>query len=375
MPGQPASPTPPDPRGTEDSIALAQRIVALLESGARQSTYKLATLLALIDEAVENPVPGSAELAVTVPALAQRVIAYYWPQVQPYSPSGPLRQGWAQGSSPGPGRGMPRIPRLIEEARAALRAEGHATAGHARESGSPIYQRLVREVAYQLARNPLTYLQTPVRVPQGASTDFLFDASGFHNSISRAALDAHGPLVLRPGVAAALRECAPLLRPVVEMTWIADIVRFNAAELDQEDLAGFLFGADRSSLIRLHDPLRDIQHGRCFYCDALLRATPHVDHVLPWSRIPLDGTANLVLTDARCNGNKLAMLPVRDHHERAIARPGSLLRELSAASGLPVLLDRTTDAGTGIYTTIPTGTLLWRGRDSYEIHQRRRGTG
>ncbi|WP_235900368.1 HNH endonuclease [Lolliginicoccus suaedae] len=364
----------PEQPGAADSIALAQRVVALLESGARQSTYKLATLLALVDEAVENPVPTTAELAVPVPHLAQRVIAYYWPQVQPYTASGPLRQGWPQGSAKGPGGGMPRIPRLIAEARAALRAEGHSTADHARESGSAVYEHLVRDVAHQLARNPLTYLQTPVRVPQGASTDFLFDASGFHNSISRAALYAHGPLVLRPGVAAALRECAPLLRPVIEMTWIADIVRFNATDLDHDDLAGFLFGADRSSLIRLHDPLRDIQHGRCFYCAAPLRATPHVDHVLPWSRIPLDGTANLVLTDARCNSNKLAMLPVRDHHERAIGRPDPLLRELSAASGLPVLLDRTTAAGIGIYTTIPTGTLLWRGRDSYEIHQRRRGT-
>jgi hypothetical protein len=38
----------------DDPLLLGQRVVAILEAGVRVATYKLATLMALIDQCIEN---------------------------------------------------------------------------------------------------------------------------------------------------------------------------------------------------------------------------------------------------------------------------------------------------------------------------------
>lgn len=38
----------------DDPLLLGQRVVAILETGVRVATYKLATLMALIDQCIEN---------------------------------------------------------------------------------------------------------------------------------------------------------------------------------------------------------------------------------------------------------------------------------------------------------------------------------
>lgn len=42
----------------------------------------------------------------------------------------------------------------------------------------------------------------------------------------------------------------------------------------------------------------------CFCCDRQLSAKRHVDHVLPWSRVGIDGLTNLALTCERCDSSK-----------------------------------------------------------------------
>ena len=68
-----------------DPLLLGQRVVAILETGLRTATYKLATLMALIEHCIEN-LPDQAEdtLRVPLPALAHRVLEIYWQQVQPF---------------------------------------------------------------------------------------------------------------------------------------------------------------------------------------------------------------------------------------------------------------------------------------------------
>ena len=68
-----------------DPLLLGQRVVAILETGLRTATYKLATLTALIDHWVENwPTNPADSLQVTIPALAHRVLEIYWQQVRPF---------------------------------------------------------------------------------------------------------------------------------------------------------------------------------------------------------------------------------------------------------------------------------------------------
>src|SRR5215469_441176 len=70
---------------TVDPLFLGQRVVAILETGLRTATYKLATLMALIDHCIENMPerPGDA-LRVPIPDLADRVLEIYWQQVRPF---------------------------------------------------------------------------------------------------------------------------------------------------------------------------------------------------------------------------------------------------------------------------------------------------
>ena len=64
-----------------DPLLLGQRVVAILETGQRDATYKLATLMALIDHCIENlPADPEDVLHVPIPALAYRVLALYWQQ-------------------------------------------------------------------------------------------------------------------------------------------------------------------------------------------------------------------------------------------------------------------------------------------------------
>ena len=66
-----------------DPLLLGQRVVAIRETGLRTATYKLATLMALIDHCIENMPDGPGDvLQVPIPELAHRVLEIYWQQVR-----------------------------------------------------------------------------------------------------------------------------------------------------------------------------------------------------------------------------------------------------------------------------------------------------
>ena len=78
---------------TIDALALGQQVVAVLETGLRTATYKLATLMALVDDCVEYlPENPEDELAIPIRRLAGRVLETYWRQVAPLHGFGRLRQ-------------------------------------------------------------------------------------------------------------------------------------------------------------------------------------------------------------------------------------------------------------------------------------------
>ena len=63
-------------------LLLGQRVVAILETGLRTATYKLATLMALVEHCIENlPERPEDTLRVPLPELARRVLEIYWQQV------------------------------------------------------------------------------------------------------------------------------------------------------------------------------------------------------------------------------------------------------------------------------------------------------
>src|ERR1700712_4904889 len=75
-----------------DPLWLGQRVVAILETGLRTATYKLAPLMGLLGNHIQNmPERTDNVLSVPIPDLAHRVLEIYWQQVRPFDGHG-LRQ-------------------------------------------------------------------------------------------------------------------------------------------------------------------------------------------------------------------------------------------------------------------------------------------
>ena len=338
-----------------EPITLASRVVTLLETGRRESTYKLATLTALVDISVEVDEDDDGTLAVPIDEIVHRLIAYYWPQARPYHEHGLLRQT-KTGTA---------IPDAVAEARSTLDTNRLRTAEAAREARHPAYERLVHELRLKVAQQPLTHLQTvEQRARSWLRDDFLFDPTGFAKKMTRSEVDAADPIRLRPGVASGLRAAAPLLKAYIRTLWSAEVIRLNRVTLEATDLDAFLFADSRETLHGLlARPLTEIQHGRCFYCGQAMTGV-QVDHVIPWSRIPINGVANLVAVDRDCNANKSASMPVREHVDRALTR--AELEEIALSTRIPAQRERTRNAAHGIFKAMPVGAWLWRSRGVLE---------
>jgi hypothetical protein len=278
-----------------DALDLGARLAQLLATGRRVSTFELATLDALLQHCLEHPVGADEALRVPIPELAERVVEAYWPQVRVYADLGVLRQ--VQHTRPG----AVTILSTVRDLHQAARTSTAWTPAQVRQTHPERWAAAVDRIALTLARQPVFRLQkTGGREP---GVPFLYDDSWLHDDVSRSALAQHDwSIDLFPGVPTALARVSPLLQPVLQQWWVDDVQRLNAAALEAPDLHGFLFGADRAAVARLAPGLREFQDGRCFYCAKPFGTSVHVDHVLPWSRVPLDGVRNLVAVDPRCNG-------------------------------------------------------------------------
>ncbi|WP_345711214.1 HNH endonuclease [Kineococcus glutinatus] len=342
-----------------DPLDVGARVAELLATGRRVSTYKLATLDALLQHCLEHPAAPDAALTVPLEDLADRVIDLYWPQVRPFSAAGVLRQNEQPGRS---------IPDRVLELRTAAEVQGLRAPAQLRLAEPARVARARRDIAKVLAQQPLTALHTPGSGRAAPTEAFLYDDSWLHKKLTTADLDAHSwRIELRPGVAHALARVAGLLQPVLQRWWIDDIARLNAAAVDAPDLHGFLFGAARAAVATLAPGLTDLQAGRCFYCRGRLGEDVHVDHVLPWSRVAIDGLANLVAVDARCNLAKSATLPAVDHVEAVLARPVAALEDVGRVQRWPVERPRVVGAAVGLYRGSPTGTPLWRAPGVHDL--------
>jgi 5-methylcytosine-specific restriction endonuclease McrA len=338
---------------TEDPLLLGQRVVAVLETGLRTATYKLATLMALIDHCIENlPARPADPLAVPIPDLAHRVLEIYWQQVLPFD-GRELRQST-----------QPRARILI----AAYDLRQAADVGSrgwsvdvARLRAPDAYRRAVDDITLCLAQQPLHRLQ---KLPGLAASDpFLYDDSYLHDKVSRSTLRAHGDaIVLKPVVAHGLTRLAGLLKPALEIMWVDDVRRMNKfLHAEVPDVAGHLFGRERTALVAVREPFKDAFGPHCFYCGTHLPANNPVDHVLPWSLVGINGLANLVLACARCNGDKSGALPAIGIVDHVLDRDRDILEGIAAELQWPTQHDRVVAAARGIYRGQPAGVPTWSG--------------
>lgn len=319
-----------------DPIALGVKITSVLETGRRESTYKLATLMALAQYAVENARLDEA-LEVELLVLAEYVTDLYSRQLEPFDQFGPLRQGKGQRDS------------VLELLAKASKKRGLATPE-------------ARRLAQLLAQMPLTHLQ---HGEAGRSKEmFLFDDSWLHKKITIRELDARQwRITLMPGVGSSLAKLSGLLIPVLQMLWQQEVRRFNGSRVDEDRLSSYLFGSSRAATQGLRAALTEIQWGRCFYCGDVLKVPGEVEHVLPWSRTALDDLCNLVVADARCNADKAALIPVPAWVAAAVERDLSGIEQLGSFRQSP---RRVASTAQGLYRWSPPGVPLWANRGHLE---------
>lgn len=345
---------PSDIKVVTDPLLLGQRVVAILETGQRDATYKLATLMALIDHCIEN-LPDHPEdiLRVPLPDLAHRVLALYWPQVRPFEGQ-ELRQR-RTGS-------IARIPDAAKSLREAAQSGNSGLSLDIAKIRAPKqYQAAIAKIVVALAKQPLPRLQ---KLPGSPVSDpFLYDDSFLGEGVSMRQLAAHGnAITLKPGVAFGLARLAGLLKPALEIMWVDDIRQMNKF-LDAEipDVAGHLFGRERIAMTSVRAAFTEAFGPHCFYCGVHLPAGNPVDHVLPWSLVGIDGLANLVLACMKCNGDKGGALPAIEIVDRVLERDRGVLEETARSIEWPTQRNRVVAAARGIFRGQPPGVPTWGG--------------
>jgi HNH endonuclease len=147
---------------------------------------------------------------------------------------------------------------------------------------------------------------------------------------------------------------------------VQDVLKLNTGLVDEgQDVAGHLFGRERISLQPVRAALLDVFGAKCFYCGAGLGSSSPVDHVIPWSRVGIDGLANLVPACERCNSDKSNALPAVVTVTRVLARDRSLLDQIGSQVGWPVQCERVCRAARGLYRGSPEGAPMWQSRRTF----------
>lgn len=336
-----------------DPLLLGQRVVAILETGLRTATYKLATLMALIEHCIENmPERPGDVLPVPIPDLPHRVLEIYWQQVRPFE---------GQILSQMRGTSNETIPNAARQLRIRSGVRNkRLSVGIATIRAPEAYEAAIDEISLCLAREPLRRLQ---RVSGSVETDpFLYDDAFLQQPTRSAKRVREYTTELKPGVAHGLARLAGLLKPALEIMWVEDIRRMNKfLHAEVPDVAGHLFGRERTNLTAVREPFKEAYGPHCFYCDTHLPVNNPVDHVLPWSLVGIDGLANLVLACARCNGAKSGALPALSVIDRVLGRDREVLEQIASEIQWPTQHDRVVAAARGIYRAQPADVPTWSG--------------
>ncbi len=262
-----------------------------MEEGSFVASYKFALLHAIADLCLVNGDESGAELELSTADIAEQFVRLYWPQVAPY-PATKKHQILSQNT----GR-QAAIVRQVAEQRARY---GGSLADLERSSVD--WDNLRREVEQTVKKMPLWKLQTV----RSERLDFLYENR-----------DAGQVVRLEPGVAYCFRAFYQMITDMIEGAWSQFVQRRNRDFLGPvADLRSFLFGSRRESLDDYRPLLKNLQEGRCFYCERDFKSRPDVDHFIPWKIYSLDLGHNFVLAHRGCNSSKSDLLAAEEHLER-----------------------------------------------------------
>ena len=328
---------------------LTERLLRVIDEGRRTATYKLALLIALIDAVAIAP--GEAE--VPTRAIAQHVLALYYPQTRVYVAAGGIERELRQIS-------MKSSPVLQSALRLRVQgeSEGCRTLAEVARKLPRAYAEAVGAVEDTFVRYPIPLLQ----IVGSQLRPFLYEAEWGEGTTAASLRARHLDRIrLLPGVADRLVVLGPLLRPLIELTWTRDVARWSGVSIEEETLRDHLFGVRRVSFPRpFVAALRELQAGSCFYCGTQLKNRVEVDHFIAWSRWPNDSIENLVVADA-CNGAKSDHVAAEGHLQRWLQRDAMRadLAEIAAQHRWDSNPERTDALVRTTYGYLAAGTPLW----------------
>lgn len=353
-----------------NAIAFAEKVLALLDQGSYNTTYKFAVLLGLMDLVIECAnKDGSLATTITTRQLAEKVIEIYWNHVCRY---GALKGVALQGKS-----GQAEIVRDIAKFR---EDSNFATYFKAKNQFETRFQKLVNKVEKKLIEMPLPRVQYfgnqenrfIYDINWNTETNILNQVTAYQNKKDS---DFDNRIHLLPNVADYLVNLNALLRPMVQRMWTMEVARIN--KLEESKLEKFLFGAERAAIAKFSEPLRELQNNTCFYCEQKFGSSankkPAVDHFIPWSRVPNDGLANFVLAHNECNISKsdhlasiehLECWQKRNHDSNILIKLDSLATDFNWA----VRREESLGIAQTLYSRLKPGVELWRKRNDFVVY-------
>ena len=296
----------PQPPTAKEQLEFLRSLQRLFDEGIFTSSYKFALLHAIADLCLVKGEDNGAELELSTSDIAEQFVRLYWPQAAPFVAGG---ENWVLSQNTGR---QAAIVREVAEQRA------HYQGSLAElERNRADWPRVRNSVEATVKDMPLWKLQTVGT----ERLDFLYTN-----------VDSGGFVRLKPGVAYCFRAFYPMLIDMIEGAWSHFVQRRNRRLLGQVfDLRAFLFGVRRGSLATYGTLLREVQRGRCFYCDNDIKSGGAVDHFIPWRRYAMDLGHNFVLAHGKCNSRKSDMLAAEEHLERWTERNLSRGDELASA--------------------------------------------
>jgi len=347
------------PRGI-DPVGFAEKVLALLELGSFSATYKYALFTAIMDLCLESAThAGTNDTVITTRQLAERVVELYWQHAAPYEGGSILRQGGVRQGN------QAEILSAISNFRARYAGEAGVSPFRARLAHHDAFEALVHKIEWKLIEMPIPRLQII-----GREEDRFLYEYGWSQTIPRREVAAYqrgsastfdNRLLLKPGVADAIKAVVGILRPLVRREWSTMVAAMNG--LPETKLEAFMFGASRVQLDAVRLPLRDLHDNRCFYCDGRMDAKVDVDHFIPWARYADNGLDNLVPAHPKCNNQKRDFIAAEDHLERWTGRIELRDVELTKIAGECFWFrdpHRSVAVARSIYTRLPAGARLWR---------------
>lgn len=286
----------PEPLKTTSESVLVQRIAEVLSEGSRETTYKHALLIALIDWSIEN----TGKTRVPTSDLAEIVLRLYWDQGQPYFSAGGDAVQIKQGRPGHPEAGVPASVRELRKM-----SNSKFLHGVAKEEPKAL-RKTLDSIERTLVAQPIPRLQTIGKT----NSSFLYSCSWApKQSLKKLRESGNASIELLSGVSEMLRSLGPLFRTMIELHWTQDVAKWSGLQVEEDSLRDHLFGSEREPLLPgARKMLADFHGNLCFYCGTKFQKF-HVDHFVPRSKYPNEAIENLVPSCVKCNLAKSDVLP------------------------------------------------------------------